>query len=120
RTLHLETPTVTTCIVDVPVDHPQAVEWVLAEARAARGYAEAHYDATGKRYEPVLRLLPMSAEPAVLPLSPDDVLVVTGGGKGIAAECALVLARETGVRLALLGRSQPAADAELAANLVRM
>jgi enediyne polyketide synthase len=120
RTLHLEAPQATTCVVDVPMDHPQAVEWVLAEARTARGYVEAHYDATGKRYEPVLRLLPMSSEPATPPLGPDDVLVVTGGGKGIAAECALALARETGVRLALLGRSQPDADAELAANLARM
>jgi len=48
------------------------------------------------------------------------VLLVTGGGKGITAECALTLARDTGAALALLGRSSPAADAELAANLERM
>src|SRR5207248_6639951 len=48
-----------------------------------------------------------------------DVLLVTGGGKGIAAECALSLARKTGVRLALLGRSQPASDSVLAENLGR-
>jgi enediyne polyketide synthase len=47
------------------------------------------------------------------------VLLVTGGGKGIAAECALDLARATGARLALIGRSLPAEDAELAANLER-
>jgi enediyne polyketide synthase len=48
-----------------------------------------------------------------------DVLLVTGGGKGIAAECALDLARSTGARVALLGRSLPEADPELAANLER-
>jgi len=48
------------------------------------------------------------------------VLLVSGGGKGIAAECALALARQTGVRLALLGRSSPEQDPELAANLERL
>ena len=51
---------------------------------------------------------------------PGDVLLVTGGGKGITAECALALARDTGAAVGLLGRSDPAADAELAANLARM
>ena len=120
RTLHLERPEVTTCTVDVPVDHPQALEWILAEARAAVGYSEAHYDPSGRRREPVLRVLSIPQEPAEIPLRPDDVLLVTGGGKGIAAECALSIARETGVRLALIGRSRPAEDAELSANLRRM
>src|SRR5262249_37427416 len=55
-----------------------------------------------------------------LPLGPDDVLLVTGGGKGIAAECALALARETGVRLVLLGRARPEDDPALATNLCRL
>ncbi|MCI0461425.1 MAG: type I polyketide synthase [Gemmataceae bacterium] len=120
RTVHLEASGVTTCVVDVPADHPQAVAWVVAEARAATGYVEAHYDTAGKRREPVLRLLPLPEATGELPLTPTDVLVVTGGGKGIAAECALFLARQTGARLALLGRSRPDADSELAANLHRM
>jgi enediyne polyketide synthase len=120
RTLHLEAPEVTTCVVDVPIDHPQAAPWVLAEAQAAVAYSEAHYDAAGRRREPLLQLLPLQEEAAELPLGPDDLLLVTGGGKGIAAECALSLARATGARLALLGRSQPAADAELAVNLERL
>jgi enediyne polyketide synthase len=120
RTLYLEAPKNTTCVVDVPVDHPQVIEWVLAEAKAARGYSEASYDTFGRRREPVLRLLSLSQETTELLLGPDDVLLVTGGGKGIAAECAFSLARETGVRLALLGRSQPSADHELQANLNRI
>ncbi|HEX9255178.1 MAG TPA: SDR family NAD(P)-dependent oxidoreductase, partial [Candidatus Angelobacter sp.] len=48
-----------------------------------------------------------------------DVLLVTGGGKGIAAESAFHLARFSGCRLALLGRSDPATDAELASSLGR-
>jgi enediyne polyketide synthase len=44
---------------------------------------------------------------------------VSGDGKGIAAECALALARETGCRLGVFGRSERDRDAELRANLER-
>ncbi|HEX7185862.1 MAG TPA: SDR family NAD(P)-dependent oxidoreductase [Thermoanaerobaculia bacterium] len=120
RTLHLEMPHVTTCVVDVPFDAPGAAAWVAEEAFAAQGHAEAVYDSAGRRRVPVLRLLPPADGPGSLPLGPRDVLLVTGGGKGIAAECALDLARGAGARLALLGRSSPESDAELAANLERM
>ncbi|HEX9944286.1 MAG TPA: SDR family NAD(P)-dependent oxidoreductase, partial [Thermoanaerobaculia bacterium] len=120
RSLHLELPGTATCVVDVPLDHPEAASWIAAEAEAADGYAEAVYDAEGVRRVPVLRLLPVSGDSEPLPLGENDVLLVTGGGKGIAAECALDLARAAGARLALLGRSRPESDAELAANLERM
>ncbi len=120
RTLHLEVPGMTTCVVDVPFTHPKATEWVTNEVVEAAGYTEAHYDSSGRRWEPTLRPLPTDHEGGTLPLGPSDVLLVTGGGKGITAECALALARDTGARLALLGRSQPDADAELEANLGRM
>jgi enediyne polyketide synthase len=109
RTLHLETG-LTTCVVDVPFDHPCALEWIAAEAHAAAGYSEAHHDSDGRRYEPVLRLLAPTSEAACV-LGPSDVLLVTGGVKGIAAESALALARDTGIKLALLGRS-PLVDLE--------
>jgi enediyne polyketide synthase len=120
RTLKLEMLSATVCVVQVPPDLPAAADWIAAEMAAVEGYAETCYDQAGVRHVPVLRLLPQDGAPGPLPLGPDDVLLVTGGGKGIAAECALDLARSTGVRLVLLGRSLPAADAELAANLGRM
>lgn len=117
RTLHLEAPHVDVSVVHVPTDHPRAVEWVLAETHQT-GFHETRIDSTGRRFEPVLR--PIELQPARdAPLSPDDVLLVTGGGKGIGAECALALASEYGVRLAILGRSDPTTDAELARNLER-
>jgi len=119
RSFHRENPGVATVVVDVPPDAPAAAAWVAAEAASAHGYVEARYDADGHRREPVLRLLaegPASGPP----LGPDDVLLVTGGGKGITAECALALGRRWGVRLALLGRSRLDADRELAANLDRL
>jgi enediyne polyketide synthase len=120
RTLHLEARSLTTCVVDVPAGCPETPAWVLAEVRSAAGYVEAHYDAGGRRSEPVLRLLPDRPAAVTPPLEEQDVILVTGGGKGITAECALALARQTGARLAVAGRARPETDAELAANLGRM
>ncbi len=120
RTLHQELPRTATCVVDAPAGHPQLVDWVVAEAASTAGFVEVRFDHSGRRQEPVLRLLPEPEDSAHALLGPADVMLVTGGGKGIAAECALALARQTGVRLALVGRSRPDADRELAANLERM
>ena len=122
RTLHLENSSVATCVVNVPVSHPQAVEWIVAEALAANGFTEVHFTGDGRRLEPRLKLAEFSP-PQIKPeisVGPEDVLLVTGGGKGIAAECALAFARETGVKLALIGRSDPKSDKELANNLARI
>ena len=99
-------------MIDVPADHPAALEWIIAEAEAASGFAEVHYDGSGRRREPILRVMPWPEPSAAPSFGPTDVLLVSGGGKGIAAECALALATETGVRLALLGRARPDADPE--------
>lgn len=120
RTLHQEAKDLTTCVVDVPPDDPAAVEWIVAEAAAAEGYTEAHYDAGGGRREPVLRPLPPEESGGALPLSAGDVLLVTGGARGITAECALALASTTGARLALFGLSSPTPGGEIASNLERM
>ncbi len=120
RSVHAERTGITTCVVDVPPDHPQAVGWILAEAWASSGHVEAHYDASGTRREPRLRLLSLPEGAPAIPLQADDVLLVTGGGKGIAVECALSLAQQTGVRVGIVGRSQPSTDELLAANLQRL
>lgn len=121
RTLHLEAKHLHTCVVDVPEALDNASALVVAEALAARGYVEAHYDAGGVRRVPVLRPLtaPAGERPAP-PLTETDVLVVTGGARGITAECALALARESGARLALFGRTRPEGDEEIENNLERM
>ncbi|WP_433381120.1 type I polyketide synthase [Streptosporangium sp. CA-115845] len=59
------------------------------------------------------------AAPAVereLPLGPEDLVLVTGGGKGIGFQTALALGRLAGSRLVLLGRSTPEDDDELRVN----
>ncbi|GIJ76546.1 enediyne polyketide synthase [Micromonospora phaseoli] len=119
KTLRMEQPRVRVTIAHVPAT-AEAIEYVVGEVRATDQYVEAYYDLDGTRRVPTLRAMPLQPEQTRAPLDESDVLLVTGGGKGITAECAFALAVETGARLALLGRSDPATDSELAANLERL
>jgi len=119
KTLHLEAPHVRTTVVHTSPT-PEAVDRVVAEVAGTTGFTEVYYDADGSRRVPTLRVMPIRPARAVPPLTDGDVLLVTGGGKGITAECALALAVDTGARLGLIGRSDPAEDPELAANLARI
>ncbi|MDN3292811.1 type I polyketide synthase [Streptomyces ficellus] len=130
KTLHLEAPATATTVVTLPLNSlpplDELTRRIVADVAATSGFSEVHYDAAGVRRVPVLRALPPdvvttgTGTPARPPLTATDVLLVTGGGKGITAECALSLARETGCAIGLLGRSDPETDRELAANLGRM
>ncbi|MGW3359743.1 type I polyketide synthase [Streptomyces bungoensis] len=119
KTLYLEAPHLRTTVVHTPTV-PDVVERVVAEVAATTRFAEVHYDDAGVRRVPTLRALPVAPQRTESPLGSSDVLLVTGGGKGISAECALAVARRTGAKLAVLGRSDPAQDRELADNLERM
>ncbi|WP_433202021.1 type I polyketide synthase [Dactylosporangium sp. CS-047395] len=119
KTLRLEAPHLRVTIAHVPAI-PAATDWVVAEVAATNRFNEAFYDADGVRTVPTLHPMPVTPARTEAPLTADDVLLVTGGGKGITAECALALAGDSGATLLLLGRSDPAEDSELAANLERM
>ena len=88
----------------------------MGDVAATSEFSEVQYDAAGTRRVPLLRPVTYLADRgAELPLGPGDVLLVSGGGKGITAECALTLATETGAAIALLGRSAPASAAACSA-----
>lgn len=124
RTMALEHPEFDVLVLDAPPDAALALR-IKAELAALSGFVEVRYDADGTRLRPQLvplphaALAPKSADPEP-PLGPEDVLLVSGGGKGIAAEAALALARSGGAALALIGRSDPATDTALASNLERL
>ncbi|MFC4857051.1 type I polyketide synthase [Actinophytocola glycyrrhizae] len=128
RTAFLETQGVPTTIVSLPdlapssaADVDEAVRRVITEAAATTEFSEVRYNADGQRRTPVLHVLqPPADERTGTPLNSSDVLLVTGGGKGITAECALAMAQDSGASLALIGRDDPADDEEISANLARM
>ncbi|GGL40595.1 type I polyketide synthase [Planomonospora parontospora] len=113
-------------------EHPdRAVRWIggasagtaAAVARALRSSPDEHpelvIDENGRIC--TLTYAPLPLPPAQeAPLGGDDVVLVTGGGKGIGFQTALALGRSYGARIALLGRSRPQDDDELRANLSLM
>ncbi len=119
RSFFLERRSLDVLLVNLPPgEHPEAVEWVVSEIGVA-GFREVSFDASGARHEPRLRLLDGASTATTPVLGAGDVVLVTGGGKGISAECGFQLARRAGCALLVLGRSSPD-DEELAANLERL
>ncbi|MEU9874414.1 SDR family NAD(P)-dependent oxidoreductase [Actinomadura sp. NPDC048021] len=116
----------------LPVRWVRALEAAPADAVGAllaapwQGHAEIVVDEEGRAGTPAYRAAAPGApdgrgqDAAAPPLSAGEVLLVTGGGKGIGFASASFLARRWGVRLGLIGRSGPDADAELRDNLSRL
>lgn len=116
KSFFLETNTAT-CVISVP-SSKFTFEWIQDEIIDLKGFKEVAYNDQGVRSVPVLKPVEINDE-YTTKLSSDDVLLFTGGGKGIAAECALSLAMETGSKLAIIGRSHPERDPILKNTLKR-
>ncbi|GAA1607084.1 SDR family NAD(P)-dependent oxidoreductase [Catellatospora bangladeshensis] len=106
KTLAIEAPELFCRALDIAPDitADDCAELVLAElADPRRDLPQvAHRD--GRRR--TLTSTPLAAPPAAgSAVGPDDLMVVTGGGRGITAHCATALAERTGCGLILLGRS---------------
>ncbi|NEN89391.1 MAG: SDR family NAD(P)-dependent oxidoreductase [Okeania sp. SIO3H1] len=107
RSLHLERPHSRVRAVDLSpnIEDSKAVELVIQEMGTTEAIVTVGYDQKLVRLVPQTRLQqPATYKPRSLSWSAEDVILVTGGAKGITAECALALAKTTGVKMALVGR----------------
>ncbi|MBP2702998.1 SDR family NAD(P)-dependent oxidoreductase [Microbispora sp. RL4-1S] len=105
----------------VVTDEADCASGFVAALRQEHPELDAHWfgvDHGGRTY--AVHHLPLPPARGEAPLRRGDVVLITGGGKGIGLHAGLTLAGEYGVRLALLGRSDPAADPELAGGLERL
>ncbi|MCW7539467.1 SDR family NAD(P)-dependent oxidoreductase [Aquabacterium sp. A7-Y] len=68
--------------------------------------AEVGRGAKGERFGLGFEAVPVDAEPALSDINAQSVFVVTGGARGITAECVIGLARQYPARFALLGRTR--------------
>ncbi len=112
--LHLERTDLRVRVIDLSptLDPERAAEAVIEEINTPAPYAAAGYDFELTRRVLKPRLLqPVRYRPRPVKLGEEDVIVVSGGGRGITAACALGLARATRARCALLGRSPHPKDA---------
>ncbi|MEV0700920.1 SDR family NAD(P)-dependent oxidoreductase [Saccharopolyspora sp. NPDC050389] len=93
---------------------------VAAELQVATPFSAAGYDAEHVRRAPRARLVEgEDFQLRPVKLDGDDVVVVTGGGKGIMAECALALAATCGATVALVGTTPRNSSDEVGATLRR-
>ena len=112
KSLRLEYPGLLPKWIRLPSSWParrwgQMVVAELGHGGARVGYA---YDVRGRRMAEAA--LPLETKGRPLALDRNDVVLVTGGARGVTRELALTLARETGAQLALVGTS-PAGDPEV-------
>lgn len=103
----LENPLVAVRMLDIdPSNSASALAERLLDELSIRGsYAEASYAASGRRF--VVEWVPsaslLSSQSGVL--GPQEVWLVTGGAKGITAECMKGLLARSPARIAMLGSS---------------
>ena len=93
-------------VLDFSPSAPAAelAERVIAEISTPDVFCAVGYDRSLVRHTPRLRISePAEYMPRDIEWSRDDVVLVTGGARGITAECALAFGKATGVRMALVG-----------------
>jgi len=94
-------------VVDVPSElarHDETAR-ALADELTHQGPLEVGLD-HGQRWTVGLTEAPLLAAPsAPLSLSADDVVLITGGARGVTAACARALAQQTRAQLLILGRT---------------
>ena len=121
KTAALEWPTISCGALDVDP------RWADPAAIARAAVSEMLCKSTGASTEVGLsdkgrtglqQITATPRQPHALSLSPEDVVVVTGGARGVTAASALAMAQRTHCALALLGRSpQPVAEPDWLAPL---
>ncbi len=117
RTLHLEHPAINTRCLDFnpALSSSDKAALILAELGQGNGHIDIGYPKKDDRR--LLRFRPCAANSLPLtdnPLVDGDVVLVSGGAKGITAECVLRLSRAQQLRVALLGSTS--ADEQLKEN----
>jgi enediyne polyketide synthase len=120
--VHHERPDLRVRVVDAApeLDAKALAARVLAELGTPDAFAVAEYDASLTRRVPRPRVEePAGYRPRAIEWSSGDVVVATGGGKGITAECARALAGSTGASFALVGSSPFSDGGEVATTLAR-
>jgi NAD(P)-dependent dehydrogenase (short-subunit alcohol dehydrogenase family)/acyl-CoA thioesterase FadM len=109
KSVHLERQDLKVRVIDFESKLAEKViaEKAIQEMQGPAKFAEVGYDRMLIRRTVRIKLLqPVDYCSDNIAWSTDDVILVTGGAKGITSECALAVARTTGARMALIGRTQ--------------
>ncbi|WP_315787928.1 SDR family NAD(P)-dependent oxidoreductase [Fischerella sp. JS2] len=106
--IHFERPDLQVRVIDFSPDVNPAslIERISYELSTSETYSAVGYDSqlTRRVPRPILQH-PATYQKRPISWSAEDVVLVTGGAKGITATCAFAFAQATGVRMALVGSS---------------
>lgn len=102
--------------IDESVDGDQLCTLIAREAQTDMRFDTARYFGKTRRIARPQILAPSALTRRAKQLDASDVVLVTGGARGITAECALALARETRAHMVLAGSSPSPEDAPDAPN----
>ncbi len=108
RSWHLERSDLRVRVIDLAteIEPSDAAQLAIAELAGNEAIVTVGYDADKRRSIPQPRLQqPVNYQKRGYSWSQKDVILVTGGAKGITAECALALAQSLNVKMAIVGRS---------------
>jgi enediyne polyketide synthase len=102
--------------VDEAVDSEQLCAMIAREVETDTRYDAARYFGKTRRIARPHILARNALTRRAKQLDASDVVLVTGGARGITAECSLALARETGAHMVLAGSSPSPTDAPESPN----
>lgn len=111
KTARLEFPNATIRCLDIGAVHASGLSTlamrIISELETGGFEIETGLAADGRRLTPELVPLAAPQAPRAEPLTQQDVFLVSGGGRGVTADCVIALARATRARFVLLGRTEP-------------
>ena len=110
----LEAPALTAFALDLDDDSPQTVAARLVDELLRGGLEREVGYLDGQRWS--LSVVARPAAQADLPIGPGDVVVVSGGGRGVTASCVTHLAHVVPARFVLLGRTPLEEEGPLTAS----
>ena len=113
KSLFLELKEINVLVINFEDEY--AEQLIVSEIAALKGFVEVFYN-NETRYVPQLAPV-LRKKMKESPVRPGQVIVVTGGGKGITFECAKQLASVYQTTLLILGRTPEDEDRELSRNL---
>jgi acyl transferase domain-containing protein/NAD(P)-dependent dehydrogenase (short-subunit alcohol dehydrogenase family)/acyl-CoA thioesterase FadM/acyl carrier protein len=108
KSVYLEREDLKTRVIDFDprIEVDLVAEKTILELQGPQNFVEVGYDQHLIRRTTVANPIdPAQYDEDPIPWSNNDVILVTGGAKGITAECALDLARTVGAKMALIGRT---------------
>ena len=117
RSFQQEVPDIKTLCISFNTNVKNYQSLLIDEIKNINKYKEVKYDESSNRTESEVEVIFPRKDAHNYTINKGDVILASGGGKGITFESVFEIAKETGASLAIFGRSKPVEDEQLSENL---